>query len=329
LPIVTSFSLSNAPIVLENDTIPTTGGVAFKNATAISGSAPFTITHPAFTKEIEFSNTSSPARPGEYSVNYNTGEVLVFGETIGGDGTGTSAPVADYFYRNIFTLDLDYTFDSDTDELAVKSSSNLGIIEAKITFNYEDVFAEGTDFRMLSHVESLNERVNNKLISSFVVETNNFPITDVFRIFNETTGEIYTLERFNDTSISFSGRQAPRQVDITRERVSFARVPQEVLLVSDELTNSSGLSIFKIDLSNSGITDSRRNFIGASYDTSALFSKTDIRETDAVKFGKSKAPVVKKRKTLSQTKKQESTKTCALRFTLSFDLSDLRLGKKV
>jgi hypothetical protein len=270
------FSLDNAPIVLANDRIPTSDGVDFLNATAQDGNPPFTVAHPAFTREIAFDPLKTPNKPGDFSVNYETGEVYVFGETTDGDGTGLSPPVADYTYRHVYTSDLDYTFDSDTDELSARSTRNISGIEARVSFNYEDLFAEDEDFRFLSHVEALNERVDNRLIGAFTISTLNSPVTDVFRIFNETTGEIYSLDRFNDTSIFFTGRQAPRQIDVERERVSFSREPQEIILVSDELTNTIGLLIFEINLSHSGVTDTQRNFIGASYDTSALFSRTDI-----------------------------------------------------
>ncbi len=71
-------------------------------------------------------------------------------------------------------------------------------------------------------------------------------------------------------------KEAPKQVDVVRERVAFAKIAQEVLLISDELTNSSGLLIFKIDLANSGLTDSHGRFVGANFNTSALFSDLDI-----------------------------------------------------
>ena len=274
--LLNSFSLDNAPIVSASDLIPTTGGVSFLNATAQDGSAPFTVAHPAFTNEIAFDLLKTPSKPGDFSVNYNTGEVLVFGGTTAGDGTGLSPPVADYLYRNIFSDGLDYTFNSDNDEIAARSTRTVSGLEAKVSFEFEDTFAKDEDFRLLSHVEALNERVNNKLTDAFTISTLNSPITDVFRIFNETTGEIYSLDRFNDTSVFFTGRQAPRQKDVERERVSFSREPQEVLLISDELTNTIGLLVFEADLANNGITDSQKNFIGASYDTSVLFSRTDI-----------------------------------------------------
>jgi hypothetical protein len=275
-PVINKFSLNHAPIVTQLDEIASTNSVEFLNTQSSNGKLAFTTVHPAFKKELPYDITRLPSKVGEYTINHNTGEVYVYGEDEHNSGTGENAPVANYTYREIFSEDLDYTFNSDRDEIAIRSTRNISGIEAKITFSYEDTFAEGTDYNVLSHVEVLNERVNNKLIDSFKIETNHFPVTDVFRILNETTGELYTLDRFNNTSVSFSGRNAPRQRDVTRERVTFSRVPQEILLVSDELTNSSSIRIFKIDLSNNGISDSQNRFVGANFNTSVIFSRTDL-----------------------------------------------------
>jgi len=274
--ILNTFSLDNAPIVTSADVIATSGGVSFLNTSSVSGQQAFTTIHPAFTIEIPFDITRLPARAGEYTVNYTTGEVVVFGIDTENDGSGPNPPVATYSYRQVFVSGLDFTFDSDIDELAANSFRGVSGIDAKILFDIEDVFAAGEDFRVLSHVEALNERVNNEVIGDFTVRTSNFPVTDVFRILNETTGELYTTTRFNDTSVTFSGRRAPRQRDITRERAMFARVPQEVLLIADELTSSRSLRVFKVNLANNGVGDSQGRFIGANFDTSVLFSEASL-----------------------------------------------------
>ena len=275
-PIINKFTLDHAPIVTSADVVSISNGVTFLNTLSSDGQLAFTTIHPAFVKELPYDILKLPARVGEYTINYETGDVLVFGVDENNDGTGENAPVANYNYRQYFVKDLDFTFNSDRDELAVRSTRGVAGIEAKISFDYEDTFAEDADYRITSHVEVLNERVNNKLSAAFQITTDNFPISDVFRIFNETTGEIYTLDRFNDTAISFTGRKAPRQRDITRERAMFERIPQEVLLVSDELENQFSLKIFKVELANNGITDGQGRFIGANFDTSALFSRTDL-----------------------------------------------------
>lgn len=274
--IVNRFTLDNAPIVNSLDEIHVRGGIEFLNTQSSDGQPAFSTIHPAFRREIKYDILRLPAQPGEYSVNYETGEVFVFGVDAENDGTGLNPPVASYTYRKVYVPDLDFTFNSDRDEFAANSTRNIPGIDAKITFDYEDNFADGEDFRSLSHVEALNERVENRLVSDFKVEVQNFPVTNVFRILNETTGELYTPVRFNDTSITFTGRRAPAQRDAERERVFFTRVPQEVLLVSDELTNTNSLRVFKINLENNGLIGSQGRFVGANFDTSALFSRTDL-----------------------------------------------------
>lgn len=274
--VINSFTLGHAPIVTAVDEIAVSNGVEFLNAQAADGELAFSTTHPAFTREIPFDITKLPAKVGEYTIDYSNGDVLVFGEDIENRGTGDNNPVANYNYRETFIKDLDFTFSSDRDEIAINSTRDMASIEAKLTFSYEDTFAAGTDYRVLSHVEVLNERVNNKIISAFQVQTTNFPVTDVFRILNETTGEIYSLERFNDTSVTFTGSRAPVQLDVEREPATFARVPQEVLLVSDELESARGLRVYKVELANNSIVDSQGRFIGANFDTSALLSEETL-----------------------------------------------------
>jgi len=274
--IINRFTLDNSPIVNSLDEISFRGGVEFLNTQSADGEPAFSTIHPAFRRELRYDILRLPAQPGEYSINYETGEVFVFGVDADNDGTGVSPPVANYTYRKVYVPDLDFTFNSDTDEFAANSTRNIPGIDAKITFDYEDTFADGEDFRLLSHVEALNERIENRLVGEFKLETLNFPVTNVFRILNETTGELYTPVRFNDTSITFTGRRAPAQRDAERERAFFSRVPQEVLLVSDELTNDTSLRILKINLANSGLIGSQGRFIGANFDTSVLFSRSDL-----------------------------------------------------
>lgn len=273
---ITVFNLDNAPIVTANDDIATRNGVQFLNSSPQDGNPPFTVTHPAFRIEVGFDANRAPSGPGEYSIDYSTGRVFVFGEDLNNFGTGNTPPAATYFYRRIFTENIDYTFNSDRDELAIKSTRNIEGIESTVRFDFADTFAEGEDYLVSSHIEVLNERVNNRLIDEFEVQTLNFPVTDAFRIFNETTGEIYTVDRVTDTSVIFTGRQAPVQLDVSRERVRFVRVPQEVLLINDEFVNSSSLRVLKVNLSNAGITDSQRRYIGANFDTSVLFSDETV-----------------------------------------------------
>ena len=74
--------------------------------------------------EIPFDVARSPARPGEFSVDYSTGQVLVFGITLDKEGTGSTPPVADYLFREEFVEGLDFTFNSDRDEISINSTRN-------------------------------------------------------------------------------------------------------------------------------------------------------------------------------------------------------------
>lgn len=274
--IVNSFSTKRSPIVTSSDVIATSGGVQFLATENAPGITAFVSTHPAFTQEIKYSLTNFPSAPGQFSVDYKTGAILVFGSDLTNSGTGEAPPAMTYNYRQIFVSGIDYTYDPSTYDLAVNSSRNIFGILAKVSFSYEDVFTPGKDYRILSHVESLEEYVDNRLIGDFKVSTLNYPVSDVFRIFNQTTGEIYSLSTFNDTSITFTGQQAPIQKSITRERAALVRVPQETLYVADVLTNLSNLTIWQINLANNSISDSQSRFVGSNFDTSAIFSRTDI-----------------------------------------------------
>jgi hypothetical protein len=279
-PLLTKFTLAHAPIVSSSDVEITMDGVTFHNTQPVGGNPAFTTDHPAFTRELEFDLARLPQRPGEYAVNYATGEVYVFGEDATNAGTGNAPPAATYYYRKVYVSDVDYTYDPDTSDLAVKSTRDLIGLEAKISFEYEDVFTPGTDYQVLAHVESIAERIDNRIVSEFDLQTAHAPITNVFRVFNETTGEIYTIERFNDTTVTFSGRKAPQQVDVVRERAEFARVTQEALYVAEESLNAYSNRVLKIALAHSGVTDSTSNYLGANFDTSITLSDPTIFVTE-------------------------------------------------
>ena len=275
-PITNRFSTNFAPIVNNLDQIFKYGGIQFLATQSTESIQAFVSPHPAFITEIPFSITRLPSAPGNYSVNYQNGEVDVFGADSYGNGTGSAPPDLIYIYRKVFVNNLDYVYDSTTDELAINSLRNISGISAKISFQYEDVFADGVDFESLSHIESLNERVGNRLLSDFVVQAQHYPITDVFQVFNETTGEIYNITTFNDSSITFSGRSAPKQNNINREKASFTLVSNETLFVANNTTNAYSQTIFVINLANKGISDKQGSFIGANFDTSVYFSDTTI-----------------------------------------------------
>lgn len=275
-PIITKFSLKYFPILNDAGEIATSGGVEFLDP---ESNPPFSEAHPAFLNEITYKIESLPNYPGQYSVDYETGTVYVYGAEIN-DGTGDFPPVATYKYKNSFISRLDFTYDPTTFELASSSMRDLAGDEAIVKFDYEDVLVSGIDFKEQIHEEALNERIDNRLTSTNSLKVLNTPITNVFRVFNETTGEIYKITRFNKDTVTFTTNVAPKTINVIRERASFSNVLNETLIVSEELTNASNLKIFKILLENQVIMSASDDCIGSSFNSSAFFSNTDIFQTE-------------------------------------------------
>jgi len=219
----TRFFLKNAPIVDVNGEIAELGEVTFStNENAIEVQTPFK-------KEIAFNSSKLPSEIGEYTINYATGEVIVAGVTFVGEGTGRVAYTASYSYKNSFTNNLDY-YVKDNDVVATPKRALLES-EVELEFGYETVLVKDVDYKADCHVEVINEQVKNDLVSSFVVRAKNYPITNVFKIFNQTTGEIYQTVFFNNTDIQFSGRRSP-EIKEAYEIAQFAQVEGEELIPS-------------------------------------------------------------------------------------------------
>ena len=272
-PIINDFSLDHAPIVTAQGVIPTLGGVQFLDPRAC---VPFSEDHPAFTKEIVFQWGALPTTPGEFSVEYSTGRVFVYGETTTKNGTGEFPPAVTYKYRKSYDSRLDYTYDPETGDLVASPLRELIGETAKVSFNSEETLVPGVDYEANVHKEVLNERIDNRLASLTSLYTENTPITNVFRVINETTGEIYPVNRFNDTTVFYSANKAPRIEDWERERASFSDVANELLLVSEESVNAGSIRVFKVSLLNNRIMSSTEDVVGSVFNSSATFSRTDL-----------------------------------------------------
>jgi hypothetical protein len=272
-PIENIFALKHAPIVEASDIIGTVGDVSFINL-----SVPPESTQPnaAFQFEVQFRLDYLPSKPGEYSIDYNTGTVYVFGGNITRDGTGASPPLANYLYRFTFTPEIDYVYDPDTNDIVSLPNGNLLNSSANISFAFQEVLIQGTDYKANIHKETINERIENRLVALNAIEPLNFPITNVFRIFNETTGEIYRTIRWTDNKIFFQFSKAPNIVDIQGERASFQNILNELLFISGTSIASSVTNIFKIFLQNNNIIAETEDEIGSSFNTSVKFSDTTI-----------------------------------------------------
>ena len=209
-----NFSLQHGLIIDSIDEQPELGGVIFKeseNSEAIPSQ---------FFTELKYNFSSLPASIGAYSINYETGDVFVVGDQIG-EGTGFNYLFADYTYKKEYKRNLDFS--------VLGSELNLNYLRPlfgksiKIVFDYETVFAEGTDYNSMVHKEVLGEQVANRVTSSFSLETQFSPITDVFRIYNQTTGEIYALNYFSGNEIFFTGNTLPSAKEVTAEPANFVQ----------------------------------------------------------------------------------------------------------
>ncbi len=286
-PLVNQFTLQHSPLIVSNliDQIASNSGVVFLDPNA---NPAFSAIHPAFTTEIPFKFDALPAHAGEYSIDYDTGRVFVYGSNTN-DGTGNFPPTATYFYRFIFNPKLDYTYDSDTSELVASPLrlQDLQNIPCKLVYNYEDTLVPDLDFIPQAHTEVLDERIGNKLNSSTCLSTQYSPITNVFRIYNETSGELYKIQRWNSHSIYFSSNTPPQIKSALRERGSFINITNELLLVTDEFTNVLGTRILVIYLKYNRIIASSEDAIGSSFNNSVSFSRSDLFATELYYDGQS------------------------------------------
>lgn len=241
----TSFFLDNAPIVSSGNAEITFGGVAFKTAENLN-------TVPdEFRYEIVFDAGNLPHNLGEFSINYSTGEVFLVGSSYVGEGTGRNNRLATYNYRKEFLVDLDYSIYQQ--DLVATPDRDLSNNEAEIFIRYEEMFAEGIDYLAKSHIEVMPEFVHNNLSQSFRIETKNAPITDVFRIFNQTTGEVYQPLFHTNTEAVFAGNRSPEIKNATAEEASFERVVDEELIVIGDFIIPAFNAIITSNISNNNI----------------------------------------------------------------------------
>jgi hypothetical protein len=273
-PIINIFNLQHAPIIDSSGAISTIGGVIFTDANNP------TLSHSAFATEIPFRINSLPAMPGQYSIDYATGTVYVYGSDISRDGTGPFPPVATYNYKFNYKSEIDFVYDSDLKEIVALPLGSLLDFPGTIEFNYERVLVPDTDYSAALHTEILTERVGNNQVALNAFKTAKSPITNVFRIYNETTGEIYSLTRWNDNKIYYSYHNPPNIKSTTGERASFNDVVNEVLFVNSTLVNLSSTKIFKILLKNNTIVSASEDTIGFAFNTSVFFSYSNVFKSE-------------------------------------------------
>lgn len=274
-PIVNVFNLKYAPIVDVANGVPVLAGVTFINPN--SNVDPV---HPAFKYEIPYRLESLPVTPGQYSVDYASGTVYVYGESLTNDGTGPFPPLATYKYRHTYQSELDYVYDPDLLDLVSLPTGSLRDFDGTISFSYEEVFIPDVDYVSSVHLEALTERVGNNLVALNAFKTKNAPITNVFRILNETSGEIYTLNRWNNDKIYFRCNTPPRINAQSNENSVFETITNELLFVNTTVTNSGNYRIFVIPLNNNNLISSTEDAFASSVNTSLTFSNANIFESE-------------------------------------------------
>ena len=274
-PIANVFSLKHANLVNSSGAAVALAGVTFYDPKAIP---PYSATHPAFKTEMVFSANSLPAAIGCYSVDYTNGKVYVYGEdtTKENTGSGQFPPVCTYYYKNSFVNGVDYTYEPNLLEIATNSERDMVGLNCVIEYQYSQNFVPGVDYEPQIHIEELSERIENRLTNVNIIETVHQPITNVFRIFNETTGEVYRVNRFTDSKITFNFNKPPTILNNKEERVTFEQIIEEALLYSEITTNVYAAIIWKIYLNNSNIISATEDCVASSINTSAQFSNTTV-----------------------------------------------------
>jgi hypothetical protein len=262
------FSLVKFPIVLPDGSPAIIGSVEFLNPLASGASPPFGSVHPAFVDEIPFNRLLPPANPGEFAVDYATGQVLVYGEALGGLGTGSFPPVATYSYKKIYSSGIDYVLDTESSEVVAAVGRGLAGASVYLDLSYEQVYVPGVDYVAETHNEALGEYVENRILGNSRIQTLNAPITDVFRVFNETTGETYNIDRYSRHEISISGSQLPRRNNIYTEGAQFKQIVGEELYISSVARDLGVESIFSISLAAFPVMAASLPQVGTALNTS-------------------------------------------------------------
>ena len=270
-PLTNVFNLKHAPIIDGNNNVCKLNGVEFTDPNNLPG-----VKHPAFINEIEFKLNSLPFIVGQYSIDYATGTVYVYGADTNRTGTGAYPPVATYKYKYTYKADIDYTYDIDALELVALPYGNLIGNKGIASYKYEEVFCPGKDYKSALHQEELSERVENRLLAMNVIRAVNSPITNVFRLYNETSGEIYSISRWADDKVYFRYSVPPKILNQISERVKFHSVQNEMLFINSEFTNTSLIRIFKIFLDNNTIMAASEDSVANAGNTSLMLSKPVI-----------------------------------------------------
>lgn len=121
--------------------------------------------------------------------------------------------------------DEDYTIDYQNGILSIDLDAAVSFnlmpdedLPIDVSYRYQVDFEQGVFLE--SHVEQVNEVA--AITDLLRLRTSNSPITDVFRVFNKTTREEYTVETFMDDTIIIDGENPPSVVSLTRQPTSLS-----------------------------------------------------------------------------------------------------------
>jgi hypothetical protein len=267
------FSLSHFPIVDSDGGTVTRAGVSFLYPVATASAAPYASTHPAFRSEVAFSRASPPAKPGEYAVDYQTGQVLVFGEDSDARGTSSIPPASTYSYLHEFVDGIDFVLDTEADEIVAVQDRDLIGENVFLEYRFESVLVPDVDYQADVHNEVVDEYIENRFVGLDRIRTTHYPLTDVFSIYNETTGETYRAAAFSHNEITLSGDQLPTRTIISGEPAVFSSVVEEQVLVDDTIVADPN-PIVRATFGNTSILGYAGGYLGSSLDSSLVLDQT-------------------------------------------------------
>lgn len=136
------------------------------------------------------------------NIIYNSERVFLIGSNVG-----------------VFVRDRDYTLDYTTGVMTIVPDGAIDINIDDVVHNLSIEYRYKVDFSSVVtaefHTQVFNEYAT--LVDDFELKVDNSPLSDVFRVFNTTTRENYTVTSFNRDRIKFSGVVAPRRTALTKQ----------------------------------------------------------------------------------------------------------------
>ena len=219
------FNLEQRNISLEDGTTPIRSGITFFKDFSNKDDR-------FFIRELGLLNST-----GDFSVDYESGKISVFGNE--GFGIEEDIILASYKYNKMLEADKDFYVDDEFNLFVNYYSIYLGK-KITVNFQYSIVFAEGTHYKNSTNLEAIGESVGENFSDFFTIETKNSPVSEVFRIFNKTTGEVYQPVSIFENRVRFSGSKSPEFLTSEKEVINYLEQNNERLEVSNRLPEIIG-----------------------------------------------------------------------------------------